>query len=196
MFDPRGCRSTGLLSVRVTGHAPGFNPATGTSKQQKVSDFDPTPGAVVTGGTGLGDVLTGADDVPWSSSPRPRTYKWLRDGVAITGATALTYKITAKDQGHTLVLESGIGTTPSIYSNAVAVPAAAGVELKELTNVTKPVVTGDAVTGSVMKVSAGTWSVPAEKLKFTYNWLDGRKRPAARLSPRTRPKLARPSPFL
>ncbi len=172
IFDPRGCRSTGMLSVRVTGHAPGFKPATATSAQQKVSDFDPTPGAVVTGGTGLGDVLTGADDVPWTSSPGAHTYKWLRDGVAISGATALTYKITAKDQGHTLVLESGVYDDARIYSNAVAVPAAAGVELKQLTNVTKPVVTGDAVTGSVMKVSSGTWSVPSEKLKFTYNWLD------------------------
>ena len=146
-------------------------PATGTSGPRKVSDFDPQPGAVVTGGTGLGDVLTAADDVPWTSSLRPHTYQWLRDGVPISGATALTYKITAKDQGHTLVLM----TDPSwydtkIYSNAVAVPAAAGVELKQLTNVTKPVVTGDAVTGSVMKVSAGTWSVPSDKLKVTYNW--------------------------
>jgi hypothetical protein len=60
------------------------------------------------------------------------------------------------------------------------VPAAAGVELKQLTNVTKPVVSGDAVTGSVMKVTAGTWSAPADKLKFTYNWLssDG-KEPAS-----------------
>ncbi|PVZ56387.1 hypothetical protein [Arthrobacter sp. H-02-3] len=168
MFDPRGCRSTGLFSVRVTGHAPGFTPATVTSKQRKVSDFDPAPGAVVTGGTGLGDVLTAADDVPWTSSPRPHTYQWLRDGVAISGATALTYTITAKDQGHTLVLESGTWYDTHIYSNAVAVPAAG--ELKQLTNVTKPAVTGDSVTGSVMKVSAGTWSVPSDKLTFTYNW--------------------------
>jgi hypothetical protein len=171
MFDPRGWGSTGLLSVRITGHAPGLKPATATSEQRKVSDFDPAPGAVVTGGTGLGDVLTAADNVPWSSSPGEHIYKWLRDGVTIPGATALTYKITAKDQGHTLVLESGISYDTHIYSNAVAVPAAAGVELKQLTNVTKPVVTGDAVTGSVMKVSAGTWSVPSDKLTFTYNWL-------------------------
>jgi hypothetical protein len=171
IFDPRGWGSTGLLSVRITGHAPGFKPATRTSEQRRVSDFDPAPGAVVTGGTGLGEVLKAVDDVPWSGDNRAHTYKWLRDGVTITGATALTYTITAKDQGHTLVLM----TDPSwydtkIYSNAVAVPAAAGVELKQLTNVTKPVVTGDAVTGSVMKVTAGTWSAPADKLKFTYNW--------------------------
>ena len=103
--------------------------------------------------------------------PGEHTYQWLRDGVAIPGATALTYKITAEDQGHTLVLSPAIWYDTHVYSNAVAVPAAAGVELKQLTNVTKPVVTGDAVTGSVMKVSAGTWSVPSDKLTFTYNWL-------------------------
>ena len=168
MFDPKGWGSTGLLSVRITGHAPGFKPAAATSAQRKVADFDPQPGAVVTGSTGLGEVLTAADDVPWAGST-PHTYQWLRDGGTIPGATALTYKITAADQGRTLVLM----TNPSwydtkIYSNAVAVRAAAG--LKQLTNVTKPVVTGDAVTGSPMKVSTGSWSLPSDKLKFTYSW--------------------------
>ncbi|MGO4807435.1 hypothetical protein AB4089_20210 [Arthrobacter sp. 2MCAF15] len=178
-FDTTGWGSTALLSVRVTGHAPGFHPTTATSIPESIPPYSEPPGAVVTGGTGLGDVLTGADDVPWSSSPSKHTYKWLRDGVAIPGATALTYKITAQDQGHTLVLMtdelSYNGYYP--YSNRVTVPAAAGVELKQLTNVTKPVVTGDAVTGSVMKVTAGTWSVASDKLKFTYNWLssDGEK---------------------
>ncbi|MFF2244866.1 hypothetical protein ACFVTM_11870 [Arthrobacter sp. NPDC058130] len=182
IFDTTGWGPTGLLSVRVTGHAPGFKPATGTSKPENVSNYNPTPATVVTGGTGLGDVLTGADDVPWSFRPFEHHYRWLRDGVAIPGASALTYKITAQDQGHTLVLrteELGYdGTHP--YSNRVTVPAAAGVELKELTNVTKPVVTGDAVTGSVMKVSAGTWSVPADKLTVTYDWVvPGREKPVS-----------------
>ncbi len=64
---------------------------------------------------------------PGLSSPGEHTYKWLRDGVAIPGATALTYKITAKDQGHTLVLDDRHSWyDTNIYSNAVAVPAAAG----------------------------------------------------------------------
>jgi hypothetical protein len=173
MFDATGWGPTGLLSVRVTGHAPGFNPATGISKAENVSNYNPTPATVVTGGTGLGDVLTGVDGVPWYFGPFEHHYRWLRDGVAIAGATALTYTIAAADQGHTLVLrtdELGFdGTHP--YSNRVTVPAASGVELKQLTNVTKPVVTGTAVTGSVMKVSAGIWSVPADKLAVTYDWV-------------------------
>ncbi len=172
MLDTTGWGPTGLLSVRVTGHAPGFNPATGTSKPENVSHYDPTPGARVTGGTGLGDVLTGVDDVAWFR-PYEHTYKWLRDGVAIPGATGLIYTITAADQGHTLVLMTNAVsyTGPRSYSNRVTVPAAAGVELKQLTNVTKPVVTGTAVTGSALKVSAGTWSVPSDKLTVTYDWV-------------------------
>ncbi|MEV5052999.1 hypothetical protein [Arthrobacter sp. LAR12-1-1.1] len=186
MFDTTGWGSKGLLSFRITGHAPGFKPATRTSLPRSVSEFNPTPGAVVTGGTGLGDVLTGVDNVPrlgftGPGEPVEHYYTWLRDGVVIPGATGLTYTITAEDQGHTLVLKTDSTRRWSYgnsYSNAVAVPAAAGtaVELKPLTNVTKPLLTGAFTTGTPMTVTAGTWSEPAEKLKVTYDWLmsDGR----------------------
>ena len=70
------------------------------------------------------------------------------------------------------------------------------MELKQLTNVIKPVVSGDAVTGSVMKVSSGTWSVPAEKLTFTYNWLDVTESVSGPTFTPDTPKWARPSPSL
>ncbi|WP_237563588.1 hypothetical protein [Arthrobacter sp. H-02-3] len=61
------------------------------------------------------------------------------------------------------------------YSRPIAVPAAvpvpADVELKQLTNVARPVLTGNSVTGSLMTVTAGTWSEPAENLTITYDWL-------------------------
>ena len=175
MFDTTGWGSKGLLSVRVTGHAAGFSPVIATSTQRDVSSYNQTPGAVVTGGTGLGDVLTGVDDVPWAFDDREHEYRWLRDGIVIPGATGLTYTITAEDQGHTLVLESGVSGFFSGHacSNRVAVPAAAAadVELKQLTTITKPVVTGTFVIGSAMKVTSGTWSEPVEKLTFTYDWL-------------------------
>ena len=164
-----------VLSVRITGYAAGYDPASVTSAGMAFSwTTATTPGAVVTGSAGLGSVLTGVDNVPWKGSygqvlGSEHSYWWLRDGVAIPGATALTYTITAEDQGHTLVLRTNAGY--EAYSNRVAVPAAGGVELKQLTNVTKPVLTGDAVTGTPMTATAGTWSEPAENLTVTYNWL-------------------------
>jgi hypothetical protein len=56
------------------------------------------------------------------------------------------------------------------YPTAPAGPAAADLELKPLTNVTEPVVTGTFITGSVVKVTAGTWSEPADQLTVTYSW--------------------------
>ncbi|MGY3380221.1 hypothetical protein ACVWYS_002178 [Arthrobacter sp. TE12231] len=56
------------------------------------------------------------------------------------------------------------------YPTALAGPAAADAELKPLTNDTEPVVTGTFITGSVMKVTAGTWSEPSDPLTFTYSW--------------------------
>ncbi|RNL52098.1 hypothetical protein D7003_14210 [Arthrobacter oryzae] len=179
IFDTTGWGSTGLLSVRITGHAPGFNPASRTSAQRAVLPYNPAPGAVVTGGTGLGDVLTGVDDVPWlyttgSGEPgKERHYKWLRDGVVIPGAAGLTYTVTAEDQGHILVLMTETWYRFVAYSNPVAVPAAAGagVGLNPLTIVTKPVLTGEFTTGTPMTVTGGTWSVPVEKLTVTYDWM-------------------------
>ena len=175
-FDTTGWGPKALLSVRITGYAAGYDPVSATSASRPFSSWNPWPGAVVTGGTGLGDVLTGVDNVPWRDpTGRDNTvyehrYQWLRDGVAIPDATGLTYTITAADQGHTLVLYTDTDRAKA-YSNAVAVPAAVGVELKQLTNVTKPVLTGTAVTGSVMKVTAGTWSEPSDKLTVSYDWL-------------------------
>ena len=53
------------------------------------------------------------------------------------------------------------------------IPAPRGppkVELKPLTNVTKPVLTGTAVIGTAMTATAGTWSEPAENLTVIYYW--------------------------
>lgn len=183
-FDTTGWGSTGLLSVKVTGHAPGFTPASRTSAEQAVLPYNPAPGAVISGDTGLGDVLTGVDDVPWlntSGSGEPgkeRHYKWLRDGVVIPGAAGLTYKVTAEDQGHTLVLMTETWWGFVAYSNPIAVPAAGGADagLKPLAILTKPVLTGEFTTGTPMTVTGGTWSEPVGNLTFTYDWMlpDGR----------------------
>lgn len=174
-FDRTGWGPTGALSVRVNAFAADYDPVTVIGHAGSGSFSPATPGAVVTGGTGLGEILTGTDDVPWQDSilgPNryPHAYQWLRDGVAIPDATPLTYTITAEDQGHTLVLFTDTDKYDA-HSNAVAVPAAAGLELKQLTNVAKPVLTGDALTGRAMSVTPGTWSAPSETLTVTYNWL-------------------------
>lgn len=167
------------LSVRITGYAPGFDPVSVTSAEQMQYTLNPIPGAVVTGGTAVGEVLTGTDDVPWhdfngrGETNYPHTYQWLRSGVPIPGSTALTYTIAAEDQGKTLVLMT-LTDSYDAYSNSTSVPASAS--LKQLTNTAKPALSGTSTTDVALTVTAGTWSLPADKVTITYAWMssDGR----------------------
>ena len=155
-----------------------------TSAPQVVGGrYNPTPGAVITGRAALGEVLTADDSAPWSDLvdrgepilPAVHTYRWLRDGVAIPGATALKYTITAEDLGKTLVLHTEAGpfsaeSLPVVVPGPIPVPVPVPVELRPLTNKTSPVLTGDAVTGTPMTVTTGAWSLPGDKLTHTYTW--------------------------
>ena len=88
--DSLGASGTGILTVTVTANS--APTATGVN---------------ITGTPGVGQVLTGhytygdADgDLEGTS-----TFRWLRDGVAIGGATSGTYTLVADDYLHTIVFE-------------------------------------------------------------------------------------------
>ena len=96
----------------------------------------PTASAVAISGTAqVGQVLTGnytyadANNDPQGTS----TFRWLRSGVAITGATAKTYMLVAADQGKTITFEvtpvSAVAPTTGtpVTSAATAVVAGVGV---------------------------------------------------------------------
>ena len=64
------------------------------------------PGSVsITGEAKVGDELTAtvADD---DGVPNNVQYQWLRDGKAIDGATAQTYRLTAEDAGHKITVQA------------------------------------------------------------------------------------------
>lgn len=52
----------------------------------------------VTGTTSVGSVLTVSNGT-WTNTPLSYTRQWLRDGAAISGATAATYTLVAGDEG-------------------------------------------------------------------------------------------------
>lgn len=163
-----------MVRLRVTGYAPGFDPVTRTSVPRLITNDK--PGAEVTGSPEPGQALTGIDR-PWKDAA-VYTHQWLRDGTAISGATGLSYTVTAEDQGNTLVLRTDgfrADNTPTgtAYSAHIAVPAPANSQ--PLTNITPPVLTGNLKYGEQFTVTAGTWSEPMEKLTISYRWsLNGR----------------------
>ena len=57
-----------------------------------------TPAPTITGVVETGQVLT-AEVGLWGPDPVELTFRWLRDGEAIEGATTETYALTADDAG-------------------------------------------------------------------------------------------------
>lgn len=141
----------------------------------------PTASAVAISGTAqVGQVLTGnytyadANNDPQGTS----TFRWLRSGTAIAGATAKTYTLVAADQGKTLTFEvtpvstvvPTIGTpvtsSPTITVAGVGVPAvptASAVAISGLTQV------GQVLTGNYTYADPNNDPQGAS----TFRWLRG-----------------------
>lgn len=91
--------------------------------------------------------------------------QWLRDGAAIPGATAATYRVVKGDAGRTLSVRATASQTgqASVSRDADARRVAAF-------NAARPKLTGVAKVGKTLKVtSRGTWHAPGHR--FSHQWL-------------------------
>jgi hypothetical protein len=87
------------ISVRVTGTKLAYNAASRTSRAVHVSPVITAPRPTVTGTARKAATLT-AHAGRWAPAPVSVAYRWLRDGVAIAGATGSHHVVTGKDLGH------------------------------------------------------------------------------------------------
>lgn len=102
--------------------------------------------------------FTGADSV---------AFAWLRNGTAISGATASTYKTASADyQQEIKCRATGTNSSGSTASTSAAVTIALG---DALVNTTLPKVTGTAAVGQTLSCSPGAWTPKAASYK--YQWL-------------------------
>ncbi len=100
------------------------------SPQESVTPETPptnsTPPAI-TGTSVVGDTLT-ADPGTWQGTSLTYAYQWLRDGVAILGATNATYVPTSDDTGHTLSVRvtasNDVGSASATSASIAAPPPA------------------------------------------------------------------------
>lgn len=79
---------------------------------------------VVSGTATVGQTLTTTNGT-WTNTPTSYTYKWLRNGVAITGATASTYVLVSADSGKTV--KSDVIAVNAVGSSADALSAGTAV---------------------------------------------------------------------
>lgn len=92
------------LTVTVIGNKSGYLPTAKTSAAiyvPKIFSKKVTP--TITGTAKSGHTLT-AHRGTWSPKPA-YTYRWYRNGVAVSGATHSTYKLTSKDKGKKITVK-------------------------------------------------------------------------------------------
>lgn len=97
------------------------------------------------------------------------TYQWQRNGVAISGALAGRYKLTAADVGRKITVTMLINLFDGRLKISWTSAATGTVIAPTVLNVVKPGVRGLAVVGRTLTVSLGTWRVAPTR--YTYQWL-------------------------
>ncbi|MDQ1083948.1 MULTISPECIES: hypothetical protein [Microbacterium] len=98
-YTPVAADAGTALSVTVTGTKSGYTTKSATSATKTVAKGTLTGATpTISGTTKVGYTLT-AKAGTWAPAPVTLSYQWLRNGVAISGATASTYKLTSTDKG-------------------------------------------------------------------------------------------------
>jgi hypothetical protein len=109
----------------------------------------------------------------WSGvSPITYEYKWTRNGVAISGATASTYTIQSADDGTTIRVEVKGSNAYGESSFIVSSNSVSAINAVAPSNTVAPVISGTAVVGQVLTSTTGTWTGTAP-ITYSYQWKRG-----------------------
>lgn len=158
------------LTLRVTGSKPGYS--NGTALSNTITGVEGEPllahrAPSISGSGKVGTTLTSTAP-EWALTGVTEKYQWLRDGEAISRATAPTYTVTTADVGTSIRLRvtgNKAGYAPGITeSNAVAASLGSAP-----VNSTAPAITGDRKVGAYLSASTGTWT--GTSLRYSYQWL-------------------------
>ncbi|WP_160158508.1 excalibur calcium-binding domain-containing protein [Cellulomonas sp. SLBN-39] len=151
------------LKVEVRGTAAGATSvASATRSVERLLTATPVP--TVSGTARVGSTLT-ATAGSWKPAPVTLAYQWRRDGAAIPGATARTYRLVTADAGAVITVQvrgSRTGYTP------VARTSAARRAERLLTATPVPTISGAGRVGSRLTASAGAWR--PSPVTLTYQW--------------------------
>ena len=151
------------LTVVARGQAEGYAPATASTTTATVATGALQPTTPTLSGTAqVGKTLTA---VPGTWAPAATfTYRWLRSGSPISGATTRTYTLTSADAGRSVAVE--VTGKAAGYDPEVRTSAAKTVALGTLTAPT-PTLSGTARVGSKVTAKAGTWT---SGTSLKYQW--------------------------
>ena len=166
-YELAGADAGTAISVRISPVLMNYVPITRTSQPTTLvinGVFSVRPVPTISGTPEVGELLT-ADTDGWSPTPSSFSHVWFRDGVAISGATASTYRLVAADLGSAI----SVRVTPVLTgytSSARTSLATSGVVAGSFTTTT-PTINGTAEVGETLTVQVAAWSPSAT---FTYQW--------------------------
>lgn len=159
------------LRVVITATRPGLSTAVAPSAESSpvgAGQFTDAPTPRVSGTPTVGSTLTVIVGT-WTPAPDSLQIQWLREGKAIAGATAKTYKLTTADAGAKISVSltgRKAGYTPRAMTSAsVAVP------LMPFGMAPTPTIRGKATVGSTLTATAGAWKPAPDALR--YQWFRG-----------------------
>ncbi|ROS30859.1 carboxypeptidase regulatory-like domain-containing protein [Cellulomonas sp. PhB150] len=156
------------ITVKVTGSKPGYVTAARTSAATTaVLGVLTAPTPTISGTTAVGSKLTLSTGT-WGPAPVALNYRWYRSGVAISGATATTYTLTASDRGKTITVHVAGRKTGYVSANRSSAATAA---IRGVLTPKTPTVSGTRKVGSTLKAVPGTWG-PAP-VTLAYQWYRG-----------------------
>jgi fibronectin type III domain protein/NHL repeat-containing protein len=151
--------------VRAVNGSGGGTASPQASVTPQVPPANSTP-PTLTGTPEVGDTLT-ADPGTWQGTSLTYSYQWLRDGIAVSGATNTTYVPTSNDVGHQFSVQvtasNDVGSVAAASTNVTAQPAAPS-------DSSVPTITGTTTQGQTLTAGPGTWSDSSAVL--TYEWKD------------------------
>lgn len=101
----------------------------------------------------------------WGPATVALSYSWLRAGVAITGATTASYKLTTADMGRRISVR--VTGTEAGYRPASRTSAPTAAVLGTLTGPT-PTIAGTTRVGYTLGATLGSWS--PGPITFSYQW--------------------------
>jgi surface antigen len=159
------------ITFSARGTKVGYDPLTKTSAATaKIAGRALTSvGAPSVSGTPkLGQTLRAQPGV-WAPTPVVLGYQWLRNGVAIPGATASSYTVGNTDPGTSLTVT--VTGSKSGYSSAAKTSAAVAVPILSFTSAPQPTLRGQVMVGQSIVASANVWAPgPAS---IVYQWKRG-----------------------
>lgn len=161
-----------VITVRFTGTKAGLSEGTTSSNGIRAvkGDAAMAPAPLLHGVARTGQSLT-VDEPAWQVAGVESRYQWMRDGIAIAGATRSSYTLVASDVGKAISAVVA-GVRSGYEDGSVSSASVTGALGDASTSTSEPSISGGHRVGSRLEVDKGVWP---HGVKVRVTWLrDGK----------------------